>query len=168
MQAFIQWREDWLLNIADVDSEHRQLVELLNLLAERFGIITPGNGILADRLAAEAKIQAMLGQLGEQVRAHFCHEEALMQQVDFSGYESHRHEHRILLAEYADLMREIRSKGISCLDFKTLSALKIWLIGHIVDADKKFGDYYCQVMRHSMRNRQDPLQRSWIHSASPK
>jgi hemerythrin len=152
MYRFLKWRDDWLLHIEDLDGEHRQLVELLNRIAERFGIFAPRDAVGA-KAQGEAEIYSMLKQLGEEVRHHFRHEEALMKESDFPEYDSHRYEHCILLAEYADLLRQVDHNGMGYLDFQTLTALKTWLIGHMVGVDRAFGDYYHEMMGHSRRGK---------------
>ena len=76
------------------------------------------------------------------MRRHFSHEEALMREVKYPGYESHRHEHVTLLAEYTDLLRGVRRHGMGYLDLRVMAALKACIIGHIAVTDRKLGEHY--------------------------
>lgn len=139
MSAFIEWRDNWLLDIDDMDGEHKELVDMLNQLAERYCCVQRSG---AGGVARRDKIVALLDDIGRHVKSHFDHEEACMSEAGYPGYEAHCYEHVTLLAEYAELMREVRREGVECLDQDTLGALKGWLIGHIAGADRRFGDYY--------------------------
>jgi len=164
MYKFIKWRDDWLLHIADLDGEHRHLVALINRIAERFGIVAPRDGVAGAKTAGEGEIYSMLEQLGEEVRRHFRHEEGFMEELDSPGYALHHYEHITLLAEYADLLRQVRRSGVGYLDFQTLVELKAWFISHIAGADRQFGEYYRELVGgNSARARRDCARstRSW-------
>jgi hemerythrin len=157
MRHFIDWRDEWLLHIVELDGEHRQLVALLNRIAE-----VSGAGTGAQCSISEAEMLHWLEQLGEHVRRHFRNEEELMEELDYAGYERHRYEHVTLLAEYADLLREIRRDGVASLDAETLVALKAWLISHIVGEDQKLGAYYREVLGGPASRPRDQFRRRWM------
>lgn len=144
MRAFIDWRGEWVLGIPEVDKEHRELVALFNRIGERF------YGTHTEHCVPEAPdecvdcvaILDMLEDFGQHVRAHFKYEESLMRDTDFPEFDAHCYDHATLLAEYTVLLRELRNKGLECLDVGALLELKSWLVGHIASADMSFGEYY--------------------------
>jgi hemerythrin len=161
VSSFIAWREDWLLGIADVDDEHRKLVALLNRIAERRCCGSDAGPARPDG-ADSALVVTMLAELGEEVRKHFRNEEGHMQEAGYPDYDDHRYEHLELLAEFAELMRDIERGGLECLDAATLESLKNWLLGHLAGADKRFGDYY-RALVHGRRGRErDAFSRRWM------
>ncbi len=141
MRSFIEWRDDWLLGISRMDDEHKQMVDLINQLAGCCNCRYQEPDELHARPPFSAAL-ALLDELGEQTRRHFRHEEQLMRDMSYPDYENHRCEHAMLLAEYAQWLRDIRRQGAGCLEESSLRNLKGWVIGHIVLTDKKLGDYY--------------------------
>jgi len=140
MPCLINWLDDWLLEIPELDKEHRELVELLNRLVRcQCASVTGQAGV--SPLRRDQAVMDMLEELGRHVRLHFKHEEAWMLKAAYPDYEDHRYEHMTLLAEYAELVRDVRLQGVECLDQETLCALRGWLIGHIAGADRRFGEF---------------------------
>jgi len=140
MRIFIEWRDDWLLGIPGVDREHQELAQLFNQVAKLYACAgekrMTGNAEVAEELVG------LLNEMGEHVRSHFRNEEALMRESGYPELEDHSFEHASLLAEYAELLRELESQGLGCLDTETLGSLKTWLIGHVANADSRFGEFY--------------------------
>jgi len=163
MDVYIEWRDIWLLDIEDVDQEHKELVDLVNELARRHHCARRDNG---DGRSDGSEILELLQQIGESVREHFRNEEACMLNAGYPGYEQHRYEHITLLAEYAEFMREVHGEGPECIDETTLDALKGWLISHIAGADRRFGDYYRSTVTGVEQPRSDPFTRKWMRLAS--
>ena len=93
-----------------------------------------------------------------------------MLQVDYPGYNQHKREHGILLAELVDLAREVR-QGAEQVGLGTLTALKHWLIVHIVTSDQAYADYYHrheQTRQGTMaarEGRERPSSPSWTAAA---
>jgi hemerythrin len=161
MRRFVRWRAEWLLCIDPIDQEHQALVEQLNELAEchRCARRSRQGGRAS---AAPVTIGEMLQNLGEQVREHFHHEEENMRENGYPDYDAHRYEHATLLAEFAQLLREIRADGLQCFDHTTLEALKSWLIGHIAGADRRYGDYYREHILGISHPQGDEFLRRWM------
>ena len=157
MSDFVHWLNGWLLEIPEIDHEHKELVDLLNRLAL----------CRCDEESAcvDVDIMALLEEIGLHTRRHFKHEEAFMRESAYPGYEDHRYEHMTLLAEYAELVRHVRSQGVECLDANTLLDLKGWLISHIAGSDRRFGDYHRRLRTGAMGHGQDRFDRYWIRRA---
>jgi hemerythrin len=141
VRAFIEWRDEWLLGISQVNGEHQELTRLFNRAAERFSCAPegPSAGKASER---SREIIGLLQEFGEHVRIHFENEEDVMHDAGYPDFESHRVEHLTLLAEYAELLRELDKKGVECLDAETLDSLKTWLIYHVANEDIRFGEFY--------------------------
>ena len=139
-RALIEWRDDWSLGIPQVDGEHRELARLFNRVA---GLCADAGVELAVKGSKECEeIMDLLRELGEHVRTHFENEEVCMRDSGYPDLDDHHFEHISLQAEYTELMRELEEKGVECLDAEILANLKTWLIGHIVNSDMRFGEYY--------------------------
>jgi hemerythrin len=161
VQSFIQWRDEWLLDIDELDQEHMRLVSLVNQAASRHCCLDP---VLARDSpgGVNGPVIRVLEELGEEVRRHFRNEERAMRRCEYPDYEAHRYEHINLLADYAELMREVHRQGAQCLDLATLESLKEWLISHMVGADRKFGDYYRESVLGLGPKEPDSFTRRWM------
>ncbi len=158
MSDFIQWQDNWALKIPDLDQQHLELVDQINRIAQTVvsdrsapahradaGRQAAATGIdkqrCADVPAHSRLICDQVEELIQQTREHFREEEALMLQLSYPGYQEHKREHGILLAELVDLARQVR-QGVEQMGLGTLTALKHWLIVHIVTSDQAYADYY--------------------------
>ncbi len=157
MSDFIRWQNNWALEIPHLDQQHLVLVDRINRIAELVrgdgsstatqsdeGRQPPGEGHegrCADVAEHSRLICDHVEELIEETRAHFHDEEALMLRLDYPGYIEHKREHGILLAELVDLARQVR-QGAEQVGVGTLTALKHWLIVHIVTSDQAYAEYY--------------------------
>ncbi len=165
MPDLIHWLDDWLLEIPEIDDEHREMVDLLNHLVQCQCRTEAHQGNVS-KFRRDTAIMEMLEELGRHVRRHFKHEEACMLEAAYPQYEDHRYEHMTLLAEYAELLRDVRERGMQCLDAETLAALKGWLIGHIAGADRRFGDYHSRTRAGVPKLKQKPFDLYWTGRAN--
>lgn len=135
---FLDWRDDWELDVGFMDEDHRHLWVLLNRLARdyadgpiRYGIRAPDAPPLAQAI----------GELAEHTRAHFQREEEAMRVDAYPGLEAHLSEHRQLLAELSLTIRALERSGSEHLDDAHLEWLKDWLMGHLLEQDRPFADF---------------------------
>ena len=91
--ALIEWREEFNTGIADVDHEHRELVELINRLHAHIA-----NG------ADPIRVGEFLGEVFARIAAHFALEESIMRKHSYDEYRAHKAEHERLLDEIRDIM----------------------------------------------------------------
>jgi len=120
--TLITWRKEFETGIAEVDHEHRELVALINRLADD---ISAG--------ADKERIQAFLGEVFARIAAHFALEESVMRKHLYDEYEAHKAEHETLLDEIRDIMDEAED-GYA----ETLSAtVANWFVGHFKTKDAR-------------------------------
>ncbi len=142
LAPFFLWREEWCLGITIMDEDHRALVALIDDIARDFAE-NPHQGV--NRRRRHANLLTRLRVLGEHAQAHFAREDELMLATGYPDRAEHQCEHALLLAEYADLLREIAATGRrGVLDIQTLEALKQWLLGHILDTDRHLAAFLLQ------------------------
>lgn len=101
--SFFRWREAWNLGVASIDRDHRRLAALLDRIAHLTTQAPPAH--------APHGLMRLLARLGQETRAHFAHEEALMRATDYSHLAGHKAEHDLLLAEYTLLVREVAERA---------------------------------------------------------
>ncbi len=157
MSDFIRWQKNWALQIPHLDQQHMELVEHINRIAglvasgASHSAVPPDTGRHRSGQGNKGRCEDVpkhmrlicdhVEEFIEQARAHFREEEALMLQVDYPGYNQHKREHGILLAELVDLAREVR-QGAEQVGLGTLTALKHWLIVHIVTSDQAYAEHF--------------------------
>lgn len=144
------WQPAWNLGIERLDREHRMLIAELKTLSRRFAAAgeervsatdpDPGAYPPAEHEALMTALEAF----GDQVLAHFDREEDFMRSIRYPDLGAHRSEHALLHAEYVEMVRSLRHQAITRLDAETISALRRWLVSHILAADKEYADYYAQ------------------------
>jgi hemerythrin len=153
------WQDTWNTRIDLLDTEHRELVEMLHELTQRFTRAAGSAHQYANALdedsappdgaglsAQHDALMAALDRLGERAREHFQHEEEFMRTINYPDLGAHRSEHVLLLAEYTEMVRDLKKLSITHLDPETVGALRRWLVGHMVAADKEYADYYFSIL----------------------
>ena len=126
--ALIVWNQRFETGITDFDDHHKQLVELINKVAE-----------LAGKRENTGEINEVLGELVAYTRYHFTAEEAWMQQNQYPEYEKQHAEHEALLLAVGVYMKRFEKENIVGITDELLSFLKQWLLSHIIASDCKLG-----------------------------
>jgi hemerythrin len=147
MANILKWRDAWTLHIDTLDDDHRQMVDRLVELEQRFGNDRQKSGSLeasgsVGDGAPDEDLHLALDRFGAFVRGHFQREEEFIRTIDYPGLSEQRSEHLLLMAEYTDFLRVLRESGIEQLGPQELETLKQWIVAHILGADRKFADYY--------------------------
>ena len=81
-RTLIEWRPEFETGVADVDHEHKELVDLINELHAQ----------LSDDAAA-ANVGAFLGEVFARISAHFALEESIMRKHGYDEYLEHKADH---------------------------------------------------------------------------
>lgn len=123
----LTWRDDWLLHIDMLDADHREMVRLLNRLAD------------ADD---PAPLSMRLGDLISMLRGHFRLEQEFLRAIDYPDLEAHCREHALQLAEFVDLRRLLIDSSDAALEAQELQSIKQWFFSHVIAADRRFAAYY--------------------------
>jgi hemerythrin len=158
MAGFIEWTDNLILGLQEVDDQHLGIITILNRLAKvaqlKMGAAyysasspstinapwCPLDSDQGDAIGTDTYIHQLLDELICQTHGHFQCEEALMEAHHYPDLAEHKREHTMLIAELKLFVRDIK-KGVESLNQKTLGELKRWLIVHIRRSDKAFSDY---------------------------
>jgi hemerythrin len=89
----LQWKPSFTLGIASVDTEHRDMINMINSVY----------ATLADE-HSEMEVDRVLGEIHAQISAHFALEERLMRAAAYGDYAEHKNSHEELLDQIRDLM----------------------------------------------------------------
>lgn len=115
----INWREEFSVGVAEVDHEHQELIELINVLHRS---VIEG--------VTRSQVIEGLGDIFAQIAAHFALEEKFMRDSHYRAYSEHKQDHEALLDDLRDIMDEVEDDGE--FDDKRLS----------IDLDRWFSDHF--------------------------
>lgn len=120
----IVWSSALEVGVAKIDSEHKELVAILNQLHQA----------MADGRGNEV-LRPLLDKLVKYTVSHFAMEERMMREHRYPEAKRHTDDHRDLTTKVAALQAELAA-GRRMLSLETLRFLQQWLSGHILGADK--------------------------------
>ncbi|MBN2625462.1 MAG: hemerythrin family protein [Spirochaetales bacterium] len=123
---YIQWQPAFDLGDETIDSQHRELVRILNETYEM--------------MLSYARLPLFLGKIAElksYVVEHFTYEEKLMESIAYPKLISHRKLHREFVKELIELEGKIR-KGKKSASAEVFIFLRDWLIEHIQVQDRGY------------------------------
>ena len=125
--ASIEWRDEFSIKVEEIDRQHRELFEMIGQLESNIpdGVIDKNN-------------DGPLVSLMKHFRSHFEHEEKLMQEVEYSDYESHRGLHAEFRQHHVKVLFDLK-KGKKITVSEVQSFLGDWLTDHILKEDKELG-----------------------------
>jgi hemerythrin len=122
--ALIEWKSEFSLGVPQVDTEHKDLIDLINRLHQA-----------AQSREHNATIVDFLEKLYAGAARHFAHEELMMQARRYTAYEAHRTDHQRLLNEVATMIVEYKDGALNntedmatrlydwfCIHFKSYDA----------------------------------------------
>jgi hemerythrin len=91
--TLLQWKPEYSVGIESMDDEHREMIELINLVYEELGD-HPDND----------RIDSFLGDIFSSISMHFALEERIMRNAHYYEYPAHKADHEKLLDQIRDLM----------------------------------------------------------------
>lgn len=126
----IVWRPEYNTGISAMDSQHHKLVELLDLLHGKISH-TPSDD--------QMDLDFVLNELLYYAKVHFHDEEELMRRYFYPGVNDHIIKHGELVSQ---LIENVTAYGHGSLSSVKLACfIKGWIINHIIEEDKKYGNY---------------------------
>lgn len=120
------WLDEYKIGNDIIDQEHQYLFDLANQ------IVAPYND--------QQKTHQNVLTLYHYVREHFSHEEALMKQHDYPGYEDQVKEHELLAKRLDEISAGILRGEIKPDD--VMKFMRNWLLDHILGKDMLLGEFF--------------------------
>lgn len=127
--ALMEWNDNFLIGVQEVDRQHRHLVEILNRVHA---------GMLAGNPPRE--MMRVMQDLVNYTKYHFDAEERAMRNAGYPGLAEHQEKHRAMVAKVEAFSLEMIS-GKATVTMRLMVFLKEWLAKHILETDKRFGEY---------------------------
>ena len=123
--TLLTWKPEYSVGIESVDSEHREMIELINAVYDAI-----------ENKKNPQSIEPFLGEVHATISAHFALEERIMRNANYDEFEAHKEDHEELLDEIRELMDrffDAPEQGLQLLQ-ENLSG---WFAGHFSTFDAR-------------------------------
>lgn len=127
---FMPWGKHLEVGIAEIDEQHRWLVDTTNSL----------HALLSTEEAQVAELGTILEQLMDYTMNHFIVEEEIFDRLGYPESDAHKAQHNIFCEKVMDLLT--RHDMGETVGIEALNLLKSWLTNHIVKVDKQYVEYF--------------------------
>jgi hemerythrin-like metal-binding protein len=127
--AALPWKDEYNVNVAVMDRQHRRLAELVSKL-----------GAALQAKGARSQASEVLSELIAFTRLHFATEEELMLKYAYPDYQAHQAEHKVVLGQMNKLADQLaQDSGIS---FDTQADIsQDWVTKHLLERDVPLGRF---------------------------
>lgn len=129
-KQLISWNEGYSVGVADMDSQHKQLISMINDLYDA----------MQNQKAAET-IGKILKRLIAYTKTHFAKEEEIMEKYSYPELNQQIKEHRAF-TDKIQKFKDDYDSGRTAMSVSVTSFLKDWLMHHISVNDKKYGPHF--------------------------
>jgi len=127
---FINWEDKLSVGVAEIDTEHKKLISLINNLNHAIQI-----------KSSTKTLEEILLSLIDYTKFHFGHEEKLLQQNGYAELPQHHKEHEELTAKVIDFHERL-STGKASFTLELMLFLRDWLINHIMKTDMQYKEFF--------------------------
>lgn len=127
------WRDEYALEIDDMDGEHKILIDKINYLAEKIEEVNGGTN---------AKVIEAFTDLANFTIEHFSDEEKFMASFHYPQIEGHKEIHKRLIKTVLDFKEKIVNADYDPMEL--MNFLNDWLVSHILNVDMKYSRHYLQ------------------------
>ena len=123
------WSDDYSINVAEIDTQHKKLLEHVNKLHA---------GVEAQ--IDKQDLHQLVEDLYEYTSFHFASEEKLMKQYGMDQIDTHHEEHTLLLKQLNHICNAI-SDGKRPTFYSEYDVSNDWFLAHIMGFDKTMGAF---------------------------
>lgn len=122
-----EWNERYILNVPQMDREHRLLIESMNKFLEALNFNN------------QDQIKETFTQLIAYTEKHFTDEEVYMESIAYPEFFKHKGVHQELMTNLLAYQEKLNDDDIDKVEISNF--LKDWLAYHIVGQDKKYAKF---------------------------
>jgi hemerythrin len=134
--VLIDWNDSFSVKVAEIDQQHKTLVDLLNELYDAMKI---GKG--------RDVVGKIVENLLDYATTHFSLEERYFVRFDYPDQQSHVAEHADFIRKAQDFKTDLE-RGNRTLSVEVLRFLSDWLKRHILGADMEYSQFFYE---HGLR-----------------
>lgn len=125
----IKWRDSYGTGVVSMDNQHRKIIDLINDLYKKIR-----------KEESYGSVQDVLAEMMKYAEEHFEAEENLLKANGFKDFDEHISKHQSYRERLTALMAESTNDPDAAVK-STYGFLRQWWMGHIVDEDKKYGEF---------------------------
>lgn len=126
----LEWNKGLSTGVPWQDKQHKELFRRINKLLDAMNV---GLG--------KEEVVRLFQFLDEYIVVHFAAEEREMDRTNYPGTVEHLREHTVFIDDMARLKDDFAKGPSSALVMQVKRQVVDWLINHIGDIDKKFGEF---------------------------
>ena len=129
LTPLITWSESYSTGNKAVDAQHKQMMDLINQMDERF-----------QQNHSFEFVEPIAQELLSFTETHFNYEESLLEKNACPEIQQHKASHQSLLSELHDWIAKAQSSNRKQLE-ELMGFLKLWFPGHILEADIRHSEF---------------------------
>ena len=126
---FVTWKDEYSVGIAQLDDDHRKLLNLINQFQTAVHYKT-----------GEEFERRIMEELIDYTRTHFRREEELMQRYGYPELGPHRAEHAEMISRVENMVQKYKDEGYESFA-GVADYLRDWLINHINGTDQGYSAF---------------------------
>jgi hemerythrin-like metal-binding protein len=136
MDKKILWSQEYSVNVADLDAQHKEWINICNNLIDLAG---------SDSFTKEEALMRV-ARLGDYAHYHFSTEEKLFDETKYPDAVAHVEAHNQFRKKAESFIDQIRDENIDAKEtIKEIAEFTIdWLLKHILVVDKKYSEFFNQ------------------------
>lgn len=127
--AALPWKDEYNVNVAAMDRQHRRLADLVDQLHTAFHSNQTGK-----------EIRETLSELIAFARLHFATEEELMLKYAYPDYPAHQAEHKLVLGQMNKLADYLKENSAISFDAEADES-EDWVTKHLLERDAPLGKF---------------------------
>ena len=125
----IDWNEDLSVGVGEMDDQHKKWIAIINELHRSLMEGLGGNSL-----------KEIVKEMEEYTDYHFSAEEELMEKAGYPDLGRHRRMHFGFRQEILRIKKDILG-GEIVLQTQVMGIMKNWLVDHIEEADREYGEF---------------------------
>ena len=125
----VEWSDSYLVGVEALDIEHKDLINRLNQLHNKF----------YRRQGDKSRMEDYLKEIHDRIHAHFSMEEDMMRDSDYPDFTQHKKEHDNFLGVIDNLIKKYQNSPDYSFSEVLEDILSEWIGNHIAASDHKLG-----------------------------
>ncbi len=126
MTEKIKWNSKMKIGVKSIDKQHRQLIDITNRLIED---------------SSDDNVSEALREMVDFCDSHFKHEEKLMKEFGYPGFDHQHTSHREFMSKTLEFCTE-SMRNMEIAPSSIIIFLKEWLVDHILDEDQQLKHFF--------------------------
>ncbi|MBE9466735.1 MAG: bacteriohemerythrin [Bacteroidetes bacterium] len=131
-KLLVEWKNDLVIGIDELDQQHKKLVDIANQLFVAF-----------KKEKGKKEIKEIIKGLSDYASYHFSTEENYFNKFSFSDTKSHINEHQVFIKEIINFQNDFNKGKVRFLD-DFMTFVKSWIVNHFTNVDKKYVDLFIE------------------------